>query len=206
MISVLVAAPTPMMRAGLRAMLETDDLRVVGEAPSLAEVRDLQGLDVLVVADDPLPEEAARAMLGDERPAIVLLSANEGAARQLRALPLRGWSIVPPDASTAELQAAVVSAAQGLVVLSLPVAERLLGAASTPGALETDQGKDTLTSRELEVLSLLSEGLPNKLIARRLGISEHTVKFHVSAIYTKLGATSRTEAVNKGARLGLISF
>jgi DNA-binding NarL/FixJ family response regulator len=56
------------------------------------------------------------------------------------------------------------------------------------------------------VLSLLSQGLPNKLIARDLGISEHTVKFHISSIYTKLGASSRTDAVNRGARHGLISF
>jgi DNA-binding NarL/FixJ family response regulator len=195
-----------MMRAGLRAMLDANDIHVVSEAPSLENVNDLSGVDVLVVADDPLSDDATRSVLGDDRPAIVLLSANEGAARQLRSLPLRGWSIVPPDASTAELQAAVVSAAQGLVVLSLPVAERLLSATSAPATLETAESQDTLTSRELEVLSLLSEGLPNKLIARRLGISEHTVKFHVSAIYTKLGAASRTEAVNKGARLGLISF
>src|SRR5262245_20469494 len=137
MIAVLVAAPTPMMRAGLRAMLDSEDLRVVAEAPSLADLTQLHGVDVLVVADDPLPEEVARSILGDERPAIVLLSANEAAARQLRSLPLRGWSIVPPDASTAELQAAVASSAQGLVVLSLPVAERLLGASSAPATLET---------------------------------------------------------------------
>jgi DNA-binding CsgD family transcriptional regulator len=53
---------------------------------------------------------------------------------------------------------------------------------------------------------LLSQGLPNKLIARELGISEHTVKFHVSSLYAKLGASSRTEAVSQGARRGLISF
>jgi DNA-binding NarL/FixJ family response regulator len=206
-IRVFVAAPTPMMRAGLRAMLDADDLSVVGEAPSLSDVQEeLRGVDVLVVAADALQDAATRAALGDDRPAIVLLSADEGAARQLRSLPLRGWSIVPPDASTAELQAAVMSAAQGLVVLSLPVAERLFNAASAPGTLEVRPQQETLTTRELEVLSLLSQGLPNKLIARSLGISEHTVKFHVSAIYTKLGAASRTEAVNKGARLGLISF
>jgi len=65
---------------------------------------------------------------------------------------------------------------------------------------------EALTAREREVLELLSRGLPNKLIARRLQISEHTVKFHVSSIYAKLGATSRTDAVSRGVRRGLITL
>jgi two-component system, NarL family, nitrate/nitrite response regulator NarL len=63
---------------------------------------------------------------------------------------------------------------------------------------------EALTPREVDVLRLLGEGLPNKAIARRLGISEHTVKFHVNAILGKLGASSRTEAVVRATRLGLI--
>ena len=65
---------------------------------------------------------------------------------------------------------------------------------------------EALTVREREVLELLSRGLPNKLIARRLQISEHTVKFHVSSIYAKLGASSRTDAVSRGVRRGLITI
>ena len=65
---------------------------------------------------------------------------------------------------------------------------------------------EALTAREREVLELLSRGLPNKLIARRLQISEHTVKFHVSSIYAKLGASSRTDAVSRGVRRGLITL
>ncbi|MGZ3628675.1 MAG: response regulator transcription factor [Ktedonobacteraceae bacterium] len=65
---------------------------------------------------------------------------------------------------------------------------------------------ESLTAREREVLELLSRGLPNKLIARRLQISEHTVKFHVSSIYAKLGASSRTDAVSRGVRRGLITL
>jgi DNA-binding NarL/FixJ family response regulator len=63
---------------------------------------------------------------------------------------------------------------------------------------------EDLTPRELEVLGLLAEGLPNKAIGLRLGISEHTVKFHVNAVLGKLGAQSRTEAVVRATRLGLI--
>jgi DNA-binding NarL/FixJ family response regulator len=61
-----------------------------------------------------------------------------------------------------------------------------------------------LTARELEVLALVAEGLPNKLIAHRLGISDHTVKFHVNAVLAKLGAQSRTEAVVRAARRGML--
>lgn len=216
MTNVFIAAPTPMMRAGLRAMLETADLsagsgqalRVVGEVPSLADVSgELQGVDVLIIADELLLDETARTAVGNGQMALVLLSNSEQSAGMLRTLPLRSWSIVPPDASSAELQAAVASAAQGLVVLSMPIAERLLSmAVSAPRALDTGELEEPLTARELEVLALVSQGLSNKLIARKLGISEHTVKFHVSAIYTKLGAASRTEAVSHGARHGLISF
>jgi DNA-binding NarL/FixJ family response regulator len=78
----------------------------------------------------------------------------------------------------------------------------LLGA--IPIAGQQDLLVEDLTTRELEVLELLAEGMANKQIAYELEISEHTVKFHVSSIYTKLGVTNRTEAVMVGARLGLI--
>jgi len=67
-----------------------------------------------------------------------------------------------------------------------------------------DVAPEALTPREIEVLVMIAEGLGNRTIAQRLGISEHTVKFHVSAIFAKLGVTSRTEAVKIGIRRGLI--
>jgi DNA-binding NarL/FixJ family response regulator len=96
--------------------------------------------------------------------------------------------------------------AQGLVVLSLPLASTLVGPRNAVQTLEGGGLPEPLTARETEVLELLSQGLSNKLIARRLNISEHTVKFHVSSIYTKLDASSRTDAVSRGARLGLITL
>jgi DNA-binding NarL/FixJ family response regulator len=75
-----------------------------------------------------------------------------------------------------------------------------------PGNIDVIMPVEALTAREREVLELLSRGLPNKLIARRLQISEHTVKFHVSSIYAKLGASSRTDAVSRGVRRGLITL
>jgi DNA-binding NarL/FixJ family response regulator len=79
----------------------------------------------------------------------------------------------------------------------------LLDLPSAPRMLPTFPNQ-ALTPREIEVLGMLAEGLGNKTIARRLGISEHTVKFHVGSIFTKLNASSRTEAVTLGARQGLI--
>jgi DNA-binding NarL/FixJ family response regulator len=202
-----VVARTPMIRAGLRQMLTGGDSEVAGEAASLIEIEGaLDGVDVLVVGDTELLEYAARSVVGDGALGIVVLSEDSRPVEVLDSLPLRGWGIVPPDAPASELLAAVEAVAQGMVVLSLPVASRLLAHPSSVQALGTEPLDEPLTARELEVLSLLSQGLPNKLIARDLGISEHTVKFHISSIYTKLGASSRTDAVNKGARHGLISF
>ena len=207
MTQVFIAAPTPMLRAGLRAMLESDDIRVVGEAAAISNLEDpLAGVDVLLLGDDSLLDGAVGELPGEGEIALLVLSDGDAVANTLRSLPVRAWGIVPPDAPAAELRAAVASVAQGLVVLAPSVAERLLGSSPALQALNTGQMEEPLTPRELEVLQLLSQGLPNKLIARELQISEHTVKFHISAIYTKLGASSRTDAVSRGARLGLISF
>ena len=206
MTRVLIVAPTPTLRAGLRALLSADALQVVGEAPALdALASALSDVDVLVLADETSLLDAARVLRTDARPAIVVLSSHDAPAAELRALPLPGWGIVPPDASASELQAAIAAAAQGMVVLSPPLADRLLTHRTSMPA-PADALNEPLTQREREVLELISQGLPNKLIGRTLGISEHTVKYHVSSIFTKLGATSRTDAVSRGARQGLISL
>ncbi|HUP27506.1 MAG TPA: response regulator transcription factor [Chloroflexia bacterium] len=206
MTRVFLAAPTPMMRAGLRAMLEMGGIQVIGEASSPADISHVDGADVLVVGDEQMVVDVVETLGEQGETAILVLSDTDAPASLLRALPLRGWGIVSPDAPSAELQAAVSSVAQGLVVLSLPLAGRLLDGPTAVHALDNSPLDEPLTAREAEVLDLLSQGLSNKLIARKLQISEHTVKFHVSSIYTKLGAASRTDAVSKGARHGLISF
>jgi len=202
---VLVAAPTPALRAGLRALLAGSDLLIAAEAATLAGRDDgFVGIDIVVVADVDILADARG--IGDERRlAIVVLSDDGRAAAVLRALPLAGWAIVPSDASAAELQAAVHAAAQGLVVLPLAQAERLLGPWPAQGALAGPPA-EALTGREREVLELVSQGLSNKLIARQLRISEHTVRFHMSSIFAKLGASSRTDAVSRGARQGLVTL
>jgi DNA-binding NarL/FixJ family response regulator len=142
--------------------------------------------------------------MGLEGPqALVVMSDDPAQARLLRRLPLRGWGLLPLDASAEELAAAVRAAHEGLAVSPPAVLDALFSNLPPGGVTDSDVVED-LTGRETEVLSLLARGLANKQIAAELGISEHTVKFHVSSIYGKLGATNRAEAVRLGARRGLI--
>jgi DNA-binding NarL/FixJ family response regulator len=201
---VFVVAPTPFSSTGLRSILESAevgaDVLVVGEADSVVELVP-PGADVVVVAgDDPL-EEAARAVAEEGTQAILLLSEDDRSVPVLREFAPRGWGVVSPDAPPEELSAAIVAVIQGLVVLPRSLTGQLLR-----GQEVVEEPSEPLTAREREVLGLLGQGLSNKMIARDLQISEHTVKFHVSSIYAKLGAASRTEAVGLGARLGLISL
>jgi DNA-binding NarL/FixJ family response regulator len=91
------------------------------------------------------------------------------------------------------------------VMMSPPAAARESGAADEATSSEHDP-IEALTPRELDVLALLSDGYGNRAIASRLGISEHTVKFHLASIFGKLGASTRTEAVRRGLELGLIEI
>jgi DNA-binding NarL/FixJ family response regulator len=185
------------------ASVESADLLVVGEIGlSAGPVPPLSGVDVVLVADEELLEETALSVSEDGTQSLLLLSEDEGAASRLRTLSLRGWGVVPPDAPSEELGAAVAAVAQGLTVLPKTLAERLL---DEPAAA-VEELSEPLTARESEVLGLLGRGLSNKMIARELHISEHTVKFHISSIYAKLGVSNRAEAVSQGTRHGLISL
>ena len=200
---VFVVAPTPMARAGLLSMLAAVDgtaVEVAGDSASPAGPEPgLSAADVVLVADEELLDEVAVAE--DATQGLVLLSDDEGAAGRLRSMPLRGWGVVPPDAPPEELGAAVAAAAQGLVAFPREMADVAL---AEPVVVE--ELPETPTAREREVLGLLAEGFSNKMVARELHISEHTVKFHVSSLYAKLGVNNRAEAVSRGARYGLISL
>ncbi len=114
--------------------------------------------------------------------------------------PVRGW--LPPAPTGPELSAAIVAVSQNFVVLTSRQAKRMVGQS---GQKQIDDSiGEALTPREFEVLRMLADGLGNKEIANRLGISDHTAKFHVAQILAKLGAGSRTEAVAIGMRRGLV--
>jgi len=140
---------------------------------------------------------------GAEATVVMLGGARAGSAigRALRE-GIRGY--LPRGASAEEMAAAIRAAAEGLIVLHPSLIDTLVQpwAASFQGDAQAPD--EPLTAREREVLQLLAQGLANKQIAQRLTISEHTVKFHVGEVMAKLGAASRTEAVTRAARRGLL--
>jgi DNA-binding NarL/FixJ family response regulator len=210
---VAVVSALPAVRAGLRALLAADStLRVTGESGRLTSP-DLARADVLVLdvepgteAPDVIPDTTSIAG------GLILLGTLGGDTQLTSLIAGRPFAYLPRDAAPDQLLAAVRAVAAGLVIFDPAFAVRLAspvaaleGTLVSPDAAPLD-GADQLTGRETEVLQLVAQGLSNKLIARRLQISEHTVKFHVAAVLGKLGAASRTEAVHLGARRGVVSL
>ena len=186
MIRVLLNVSSPAMRAGLRALLSSDrTIKVVNDS-----MEDTAEADVIVTS-------ASTVLPGDVEEAGILFLSDEPLNVEEMRRASRTWGVLPTEASAEELIAAIHAISQGLIV-------------GTPSLLfESENGpleRGPLTERETEVLGLLSKGLANKQIALALGISEHTVKFHVSSIYTKLNVTNRTEAVREGLRGGWIAL
>lgn len=218
MIRVLVIAPVLAVRAGLRALLGEDaDIEITVEAGSLLEARDLQvslpvPVDVLVIHDAAIsqgegePRAGLESVLHPNEPAglLLLIDGETHLTRLLPGLSARAWGVLPLDSSLEELQAAVKALHHGLLVGTPALLGLVLASPAQNQLPQAATASEALTEREVQVLELLAQGLANKQIAARLGISEHTVKFHVSGIYNKLGATSRTEAVRLGVRQGLI--
>jgi DNA-binding NarL/FixJ family response regulator len=194
-IRVLLNVSSPALRAGLRALLSSDKtIKVVNDA--LDEENEA---DVVVTSASRTPFFRGSAPLNngaDSSAAILLLGEDQPNVPEMRRMA-RVWGILPADASAEELTAAIHALSQGLIVGPPAL---LFESESEP--LE----RGPLTERESEVLALLARGLANKQIAVSLGISEHTVKFHVSSIYTKLNVTNRTEAVREGLRGGWIAL
>ncbi|MBW8010350.1 MAG: response regulator transcription factor [Chloroflexi bacterium] len=207
LIRILVLAASLAERAGLRALLSVDeDVEVVAETAALSELESMPAnIDVLVsVAEAVTFPELGDFLAGVEPPlAMLMLTDQPQAAQELSELPTRAWGLLPLDTSEEELLAAVNALYEGLLVGTPALIQPLLGQAVLTYEDE-DALVETLTDRESEVLELLAQGLANKQIALELGISEHTIKFHISSIYTKLGVTNRIEAVRLGVRLGLV--
>lgn len=210
MTTVLVAAPSAVVRAGLESILAGyPSIEVVGQATGrddLADQVERFRPDVVLIEQQDARSIGMLPFLPDGAgpPAFVVLTPDPEVTDLAAALGHGGRAVLPRNAEPREIVAAVEAAAAGLVTLH-PVAASLLvpvvqGAVRPPPAT----GTEPLTPREREVLGMLAEGAGNKQIARRLGISEHTVKFHVGSILAKLGAVSRTEAVTIGVRQGLI--
>ncbi len=195
MIRTVVSASSALARAGLAAVVRGDArLALVGEISPRELLRNLAVFDPDVLLEqrdgggEPSPVPSV-ALVDDPREtwAADSLGSDERGPR----------AILARDASPEEIVAAIVAVAAGLVA----VQPRALGGRGEPGARHD---AERLTAREIDVLGELARGVPNKTIASRLGISEHTVKFHIASIFAKLAVSSRTEAVTQGVRLGLI--
>ena len=186
MIRVVVVAPYASVRSGLRAMVErAEGLEAAGEATSGTPFApDVLLLDLIPEAEPPY--------------GVPLVALVEG-PEELRRLAGRAapWAALPKDAEADEIVAAVRAVAAGLLAVAPAFWPAASPARSPVG--------EPLTPREREVLELMADGLPNKTIALRLGVSPHTVKFHAASLFAKLGAASRTEAVTQGLRGGHIA-
>ena len=199
----LIVADDPLARGGLAALLAMRDrIAVVGQAAphdDLAHAVATYQPDVVVwdlgrADDDPID---LLAEAGPTLPPIVAIL-NE------LSLAVRVWSagvraVLHRDVTAGRLAATPQAVVEGAVVLAHPFTDVLMRSAELPTVL-----REPLTPREMDVLRLLADGHANKGVELELGVSENTVKFHVNAVFGKLGVQSRTEAVMRATRLGLV--
>ena len=212
MIRVLIAATSEIMCAGLEALLAGHPTLVAvgrwqGTAGLAPQVEVRQPDVVLLELESPDDDTLAmlEALIADlHAPAFVVLTDDPYGTWAAELLRTGVQAILPRQAHASEIVTAIEAAAAGLVVLQRDTIESLLPLLSSAPRALPDASHQPLTPREIEVLRMLAEGLGNKTIAWRLGISEHTVKFHLGSIFSKLNASSRTEAVTLGIRQGLI--
>jgi two-component system, NarL family, response regulator YdfI len=220
MTRVLIAAESPISQRGLEALLLGNSLiEIVGSFDPDAgnpahEIEDLQP-DVIILERRNFDEDTLATVFpteGASGPRIVLLTDQVTGELAREALRAGVRAVLPRDAEGEEILAAIEAAVSGLIALNpetlaaaLAVTTNgLRGEPNRAGASSPRAPGIALSPREVEVLQMIAEGLGNKEIASRLKISEHTIKFHISSIFTKLDVSSRTEAVTLGVRLGII--
>jgi DNA-binding NarL/FixJ family response regulator len=203
-IKIAVVATSALRRARLESIVrhhaEFHLAGSFGAVSSLASSARTK-LDVIVIDSDSIHDLLREPTSGA---AIVLLTQVSDARSIARSLRSGVRAILSRESGADDLLSAIYASYDGLVLLSTPIAESLAAVYGDQSLEAEDELLEEITSRETEVLRMLAEGLVNKDIAARLGISEHTVKFHISSILDKLGASTRTEAVTLGIRRGLI--
>ena len=208
-IRILLVDDHPVVRAGLRAMLsDFEGLEVAAEAAdgaaALEEINRQQALgtplDVVLMDLQMGPGmdgvSATRRIRERNGPPVLILTTYDTDADILAAVDAGAAGYMLKDAAPADIRAAVTAAAEGRTALAPQVAGRLLGQLRSP--------ESTLSARERELLELLADGMANRAIARRLFISEATVKTHLVHIYDKLGVDNRTAAVNEARKRRII--
>jgi DNA-binding NarL/FixJ family response regulator len=210
LIRITIIAPAIAVRAGLRVLISDDpNMDIVAEAASPGEMTEAQvEADVIVWSPGATLDTAAvlsdlKELKIDDAEALLLVHNDPLIIEQLSRLEVRAWGMLDPESTQAELIIGIQALNEGLCVIN-PLWLNQSIKDSTSNQNEKVDLIDPLTSREIEILQLLALGLTNKQIAARLKISAHTVKFHVSAIFSKLGTNNRVEAVNLGLKNGLV--
>jgi DNA-binding NarL/FixJ family response regulator len=209
MVAIAIFSVDPVFRGNLEQLPREDPaITVVGivDSPSaLLELAETHHVDVVLA--ETLPNELLTdQQVRHQQTAWVLILDRADEETSLDELSTGASAILPRTANRREIVTAIRAVTNGLVVFQRQLLAVLLGNESLLGEqLNTsNDGNARLTPRELQVLTAMADGATNKAIARRLGISFHTVKFHVAAILEKLDADTRTEAVMKAAQLGIV--
>ena len=204
-IKIAVVATSAVRRAGLESIVRSHaEFQLAGSfgaMTGLASFARSNDLDVIVIDSDSIHS----LLLKPTSDAAIVLLTEVSHARSISRLLRSGVrAILSRDCDPDDILSAIYAAYDGLVLLSTATAQSLAAVYGDQPLEGEDEFSEEITSRETDVLRMLAEGLVNKDIAARLGISEHTVKFHISSILDKLGASTRTEAVTPGIRRGLI--
>ncbi len=200
---VLVLAESAERGRVLRAKLleEEGDPADVSAADLAGVLRQAHAGTVVIIDRDAEQRETTSSIV-DLGAAVVLLTDNSDGSWVNQLLAAGARCVLRRECSSRQLAAAVQAAAAGLSALEPETVQAL----SRPPleTIDLEPGEEELTPRETEVLRMMTAGLSNREIASALGISEHTVKFHITSIFGKLGTSSRTEAVTEGLRRGLV--
>jgi DNA-binding NarL/FixJ family response regulator len=203
-IRVTIVSPNHALRVGLREMLSgRPGIEVIGEVSNVVETINEKETEVLVLAS---VSSVQFNKLNTESLGLLVLTDRPEDADGLFDSKARAWGVISLAAAGDELSAAIHAVGEGLWVGAPGLVRGLMRPVNREEAVDEESPIEPLTAREKEVLQWIAEGLANKQIAVRLGISEHTVKFHLSSLYAKLNAASRTEAVKRGLGLGIISL
>ena len=211
MIDVLIFAVDAKLRRTLEQLPQKDSaiaiVRIADDQASLVRLAETSNVDV-VLAQKMLPAELlAEWRVRRSAPAWVFFLDPVDGRAAADALTAGASAILPSSTDLAEIITTIRMVAKGLVVIQRQLLAALLsGSEISTGHLQDDDDDHhpRLSKREIAVLTAMTDGLSNKEIARRLGISFHTVKFHVASILEKLEVDTRTEAVFKAAQLGIV--
>lgn len=195
---VLIVAGNPLAQIGLGTMLNrVGGVAVIGQVSPGADLSaEIETRSPEVIIWD-LESSAALEQIGAVTGSALILALVPDTNSAAEAWSAGARGVLPRSAAAEMITAAAAAVSQGLAVFDPTLASTLFPA-------RVDTLTEELTGREREVLGLVAEGLPNKVIAAHLGISENTVKYHVNAIMSKLGVQSRTEAVVKAVRMGFL--